>query len=192
MKKILAIDDDQAVLNYLNIMLLQTGSYEVATLANSSKAYHELKSNDYDLLLLDMDMPEVNGLDILKYIKEKNIDIEIIVLTGVEDVELAVSAMKLGAFDYLTKPVDNDQLLKIITTVLESRKARVGLPERHQGHAEGVVRGGKPWLDPHRLFEQRPRFLGVPQVIEHIAEAVERFRKIRLQLQRAPQVRQAF
>ena len=45
-------------------------------------------------------------------------------LTGVEDVELAVSAMKLGAFDYLTKPVDNDQLLKIITTVLENRKAR--------------------------------------------------------------------
>jgi DNA-binding NtrC family response regulator len=124
MKKILAIDDDQAVLNYLNIMLLQTGSYEVATLANSSKAFHDLKNNNYDLLLLDMDMPEVSGLDILKYIKEKNIDIETIVLTGVEDVELAVSAMKLGAFDYLTKPVDNDQLLKIITTVLESRKAR--------------------------------------------------------------------
>jgi len=124
MKKILAIDDDQAVLNYLNIMLLQTGAYEVATLVNSSKAFHELKSNNYDLLLLDMDMPDISGLDILKYIKEKNIDIETIVLTGVEDVELAVSAMKLGAFDYLTKPVDNDQLLNIITTLLENRKVR--------------------------------------------------------------------
>ncbi len=124
MKKILAIDDDQAVLNYLNIMLLQTGAYEIATLVNSAKAFHELKTNNYDLLLLDMDMPDVSGLDILSFIKEKNIDIETIVLTGVEDVELAVSAMKLGAFDYLTKPVDNDQLLKIITTVLETRKAR--------------------------------------------------------------------
>jgi len=122
MKKILAIDDDQAVLNYLNIMLLQTGAYEVSTLANSSKTFHELKNNNYDLLLLDMDMPDVNGLDILKHIKENNIDIETIVLTGVEDVELAVSAMKLGAFDYLTKPVDNDQLLKIITTILENRR----------------------------------------------------------------------
>ncbi|MCJ7524794.1 MAG: sigma-54 dependent transcriptional regulator [Candidatus Aminicenantes bacterium] len=122
MKKILAIDDDQAVLNFLNIMLLQTGAYEVSTLVNSSKAFHELKSNNYDLLLLDMDMPDVSGLDILKHIKEKNIDIETIVLTGVEDVELAVSAMKLGAFDYLTKPVDNDQLLKIIKTVLENRR----------------------------------------------------------------------
>jgi len=122
MKKILAIDDDQAVLNYLNIMLLQTGAYEVTTLVNSSKAFQELKSNNFDLLLLDMDMPDVSGLDILKHIKEKSIDIETIVLTGVEDVELAVSAMKLGAFDYLTKPVDNDQLLKIITTVLENRR----------------------------------------------------------------------
>jgi len=122
MKKILAIDDDQAVLNYLNIMLLQTGTYAVSTLVNSSKAFHELKNNNYDLLLLDMDMPDVSGLDILKHIKEKNIDIETIVLTGVEDVELAVSAMKLGAFDYLTKPVDNDQLLKIIAAVLENRR----------------------------------------------------------------------
>ncbi len=124
MKKILAIDDDQAVLNYLNIMLLQTGAYEISTLVNSAKAFHELKTSNYDLLLLDMDMPDVSGLDILKFIKEKSIDIETIVLTGVEDVELAVSAMKLGAFDYLTKPVDNDQLLKVITTVLETRRAR--------------------------------------------------------------------
>ncbi len=130
MKKILAIDDDQAVLNYLNIMLLQTGTYQVATLANSARAFHELKANNHDLLLLDMDMPEVSGLDILKFIKEKNIDIETIVLTGVEDGELAGSAMTLGAFDYLTKPVDNDQLLKIITTVLESRRARGGVAER--------------------------------------------------------------
>ena len=128
MKKILAIDDDRAVLNYLNIMLLQTGAYEISTLVNSSKAFHELKSNNYDLLLLDMDMPDVSGLDILKFIKEKGVDIETIVLTGVEDVELAVSAMKLGAFDYLTKPVDNDQLLKVITTVLETRKARGASP----------------------------------------------------------------
>ena len=124
MKKILAIDDDQAVLNYLNIMLLQTGVYQVSTLVNSSKAFQELKNNNYDLLLLDMDMPDISGLEILKHIKEKNIDIETIVLTGVEDVELAVSAMKLGAFDYLTKPVDNDQLLKIIASVLENRKNR--------------------------------------------------------------------
>ncbi len=126
MRKVIVIDDDQAVLNYLNIFLLQAGDLDVTTLSDSRRAYHELKSNQYDLLLLDMDMPDVTGLDILKNINENNIDVETIVLTGVEDVELAVSAMKLGAVEYLTKPVDNDRLLSLINSVLENRENRKG------------------------------------------------------------------
>ncbi|MGD0659318.1 MAG: sigma-54 dependent transcriptional regulator [Syntrophorhabdales bacterium] len=122
MNKVLIIDDDQAVLNYLNMFMLQAGTFDVTTLSNSTKAYGELKGNPYDLLLLDMDMPDVTGLDILKHIQENNIDIETIVLTGVEDVELAVSAVKLGAMEYLTKPVDNDRLLKLMNTALEHRR----------------------------------------------------------------------
>ena len=121
MNRILVIDDDQAVLNYLNIFLLQAGTFDVTTLSNSTRAYTELKNNAYDLLLLDMDMPDVTGLDILKAIQENNIDIETIVLTGVEDVELAVSAIKLGAMEYLTKPVDNERLLRLMNTALEHR-----------------------------------------------------------------------
>jgi DNA-binding NtrC family response regulator len=122
MNRILVIDDDQAVLNYLNIFLLQAGIYDVTTLSNSTKAYGEIKNNAYDLLLLDMDMPNVSGLDILKNIQENSLDIETIVLTGVEDVELAVSAMKLGAMEYLTKPIDNERLLTLINAALEDRK----------------------------------------------------------------------
>ena len=69
-----------------------------------------------------MDMPDVTGLDILRDIQENNIDIETIVLTGVEDVELAVSAVKLGAMEYLTKPVENERLLKLMNTALENRR----------------------------------------------------------------------
>ncbi len=126
MKKVIVIDDDQAVLNYLNIFLLQAGNLDVTTLSESRRAYTELKNNQYDLVLLDMDMPDVTGLDILKNINENNIDVETIVLTGVEDVELAVSAMKLGAVEYLTKPVDNDRLLNLINSVLENRDNRKG------------------------------------------------------------------
>jgi len=122
--KILVIDDDQAVLNYLNIFLLQTGSLDVTTLANSTRAYDLLKTDRYDVLLLDMDMPDVTGLDILKSIQENNIDVETIVLTGVEDIDLAVSAMKLGAVEYLVKPVDNERLLTLINTVLENRRSQ--------------------------------------------------------------------
>ena len=121
MKKILVIDDDQAVLNYLNLLLLQAGIYEPHTLSDSTLSFKEIENNEYDLVILDMDMPDVTGLDILKYINKNGIDIETIILTGVEDVELAVSAMKLGAYDYITKPVDNDLLLELIKTVLEKR-----------------------------------------------------------------------
>lgn len=121
MNKILVIDDDQAVLNYLNIFLLQAGTFDVTTLSNSTKALDVLRSNRYDLLLLDMDMPEVTGLDILKKIQENSIDVATLVLTGVEDIELAVSAMKFGAIEYLIKPVDNERLLSLINKALEIR-----------------------------------------------------------------------
>ncbi|MCX5806639.1 MAG: sigma-54 dependent transcriptional regulator [Proteobacteria bacterium] len=122
MNKILVIDDDRAVLNYLNIFLLQAGIFDIKTLSDSTKAYAELAANQYDILLLDMDMPEVTGLDILRHIQENNVDVETIVLTGVEDVALAVSAMKLGAIEYLTKPVDTEHLLDLLNTALENRE----------------------------------------------------------------------
>ncbi len=122
MDRILVIDDDQAVLNYLNIFLLQDGTFDVTTLSNSTKAFDMLKAGDYDLLLLDMDMPEVTGLDILKVIHEEGIDVQTIVLTGVEDISLAVAAMKLGAVEYLTKPVDNDRLLNLMHETLAQRR----------------------------------------------------------------------
>jgi DNA-binding NtrC family response regulator len=122
MNKVLVVDDDQAVLNYLNIFLLQAGTFDVTTLANSTKALDLLQNNHYDLLLLDMDMPEVTGLDILKGIQDNSVDVETIVLTGVEDIELAVNAMKLGAIEYLIKPVDNERLLSLMSSALENRK----------------------------------------------------------------------
>jgi len=123
MNRILVIDDDKAVLNYLNIFLLQAGIFDVTILSDSTKAFDVLKSNRYDLLLLDMDMPEVTGLDILKKIQENSIDMETVVLTGVEDIELAVSAMKFGAIEYLVKPVDNERLLNLINNVMENRNS---------------------------------------------------------------------
>ncbi|MAT40226.1 MAG: Fis family transcriptional regulator [Ectothiorhodospiraceae bacterium] len=121
MKKILVVDDDQAVLNYLNIFLLQTEEFEITTLSESPKAFDELQTETYDVLLLDMDMPQVTGIEILSWINEQKLDVTTIVLTGVEDIELAVSAMKLGAQDYLTKPVDNDHLLDVISHAVEKR-----------------------------------------------------------------------
>jgi DNA-binding NtrC family response regulator len=128
-RKILIIDDEQAVLNFLNVLLMQAGTYHVDILQDSRQALDRLHKGAYDLLLLDMDMPHVTGLDILQGIEKQGIDLETIVLTGVEDVELAVSAMKAGAYDYLKKPVDNDLLLITMDRAIERKAMRQELAE---------------------------------------------------------------
>jgi DNA-binding NtrC family response regulator len=111
MTRILIIDDNQSILNFLNILLLQTGKFEIETLQESSRAFEVLDRKEHDILLLDMDMPEVSGMDILNYIHKNRLSITTIVLTGVEDIDLAISAMKLGTFDYLLKPIEEDRLM---------------------------------------------------------------------------------
>ncbi|MDR3627158.1 MAG: sigma-54 dependent transcriptional regulator [Ignavibacteriaceae bacterium] len=124
MSKILAIDDNQSVLNFLKILILQKNKYQIDTLQDSARAYDTIKNNDYDILLLDMDMPNVTGLEILKFIVKNNLNIRTIVLTGVEDIDLAISAMKLGTYDYLLKPVDEVQLFKTIDAAIEQNDIR--------------------------------------------------------------------
>ncbi len=119
MTRILAIDDNQAVLNFLKVILLQSRKYEIEVLQESTKAYDMLKANGYDILLLDMDMPDVSGLEILKYIVNNNLKIKTIVLTGVEDIDLAISAMKLGTYDYMLKPIDEEHLMKTIESAVQ-------------------------------------------------------------------------
>ncbi|MCL5031522.1 MAG: sigma-54 dependent transcriptional regulator [Bacteroidetes bacterium] len=122
MSKILAIDDNQAVLNFLKILILQKNKYEIEILQDSTQAYNLLKNYSYDVLILDMDMPNVTGLDILKFIVKNNINVRTIVLTGVEDIDLAISAMKLGTYDYMLKPIDEKQLFKAIDTAIEQNE----------------------------------------------------------------------
>jgi DNA-binding NtrC family response regulator len=111
MRKVLVIDDDRAILNFMRIFLLQSGKYHVHTLQESTRAFDLLEKEPFDVLLLDMDMPHVSGLDILRYIRENRVPIVTIVLTGVEDIDLAINAMKLGSFDYMLKPIDEQKLL---------------------------------------------------------------------------------
>jgi DNA-binding NtrC family response regulator len=122
MKKLLIIDDDIAVTNYLMVFFMQTEEYE-STVINDSRDIPNLLSHEtFDVILLDMDMPHLNGLDILKLLKERNIQTPVVILSGVNDVDLAVKALKMGAFDFLTKPVDDDYLLEVLTKARQQSK----------------------------------------------------------------------
>jgi len=121
MEKILIVDDDVAVTNYLMVFLMQTGRFETLVVNDSRQVEDLLAKDSFGVILLDMDMPNVSGMDILKMMHQKGLSIPVIILTGVSDVDLAVKSLKLGAIDYLTKPVEDETLLEAIDTALEHR-----------------------------------------------------------------------
>lgn len=121
MRKILIIDDDVAVTNYLMVFLMQCETFEPTVLNESQDVPALLEQETFDVILLDMDMPNLSGIDLLKMIRENGIETPVIVLSGVNDVDLAVRALKLGAFDYLTKPVDDEYLLEVIEKAIRNR-----------------------------------------------------------------------
>jgi len=97
---------------------MQTGEYEPTIVNDSQTVPDILAKEQFDAMLLDMDMPHLSGMDIIKHISENEIGLPVVVLTGVGDVDLAVKSLKLGVFDYLTKPVDNDYLLEVIAKAI--------------------------------------------------------------------------
>jgi DNA-binding NtrC family response regulator len=121
MNKVLIVDDDIAVTNHLKVFLMQTERYESAVINDSRKVLATLRREPFDAVLLDMDMPNVGGIDILQAVHDQAIGVAVVVLTGVGDVDLAVRAMKLGAFDYLTKPVDEDTLLGVLDESIQHK-----------------------------------------------------------------------
>lgn len=125
MTRILVIDDDRAILNFIKIFLLQTGHFEVEVLQDSTRSYEVIANGHFDILILDMDMPNVSGMDIIGFLNKEEIDIFTIVLTGVEDIDLAISAMKLGISEYLLKPIEEEKLLTALDLgmLTENRKS---------------------------------------------------------------------
>ncbi|MBN1578100.1 MAG: response regulator [Chitinispirillaceae bacterium] len=130
LKKIMIIDDDIAVTNYLMIFLMQTGRFKIKVVNDSLIVPSLLEAQKFDVLLLDMDMPGLDGIDILKRIREKQLNLPVIVLTGMSDAELAVKAMKCGAFDYLIKPVEEERLLEVIEISLNIDSTAIFTPRR--------------------------------------------------------------
>jgi len=118
-KRVLIVDDDKAVTNYFVVFLMQTGVFEASVINDPREVEPLLERESFDAVMLDLDMPDVSGMDILDWMTARGLTTPVLILTGVSDVELAVRAMKKGAFDYLTKPVDEEQLLEALDAAME-------------------------------------------------------------------------
>lgn len=119
LEKILVVDDDINLCKILTEELSDVG-YQTHYITGGSEALQYLNNNTIDLLLLDLNMPGVDGFDVLQELSKSDKKPKIIVLTAYADVKSAIESAKLGANDFLSKPYDFDELLITIRKVLQS------------------------------------------------------------------------
>jgi EAL domain-containing protein (putative c-di-GMP-specific phosphodiesterase class I) len=118
---VLIVEDDRSLLELYTDVLLDEG-YEVAAALDGSGALRALESGDFDVVLTDVVMPGANGVDILRAVRERDLDLPVILVTGNPSVETAVQAIELGALHYLVKPVTREDLLKSVAHASRLRK----------------------------------------------------------------------
>ncbi len=120
---ILIIDDDQLVRESLFEVLSHQG-YDVAMASDGTEGLAKLGEKDFDLALVDMRLPNAMGIDILKETKERFPEIDVVMMTGFGTVETAVEAMKFGASDYLTKPINDDEIRILLRRIFDLKKLK--------------------------------------------------------------------
>jgi DNA-binding NtrC family response regulator len=114
---ILVVDDEDALRTVLSSELVNSG-YEVAAAADGDEAISAVQNKKFDLVLLDIKMPKVDGFEVLKFIKKNNPAVKVIMLTGFADLKNAIESKKHGAEDFVSKPYDLVDLLTTIERVL--------------------------------------------------------------------------
>ena len=108
--RILVIDDEQVICDACSLILSERG-YTVDHCITGRAGLQAIEKVVYDMVLLDLKLPDLDGMDILKHIKRETADLCVIVMTGYDTIPVAVEAMKLGAADYLGKPFTDDELI---------------------------------------------------------------------------------
>lgn len=120
--RILVVDDEDIVVRSCLRILADT-DYVVDVARGGREALEKVDETDYDVLLVDIMMPQVNGLEVLQHVRHKRPDSEVIIFTGLSQSETALRAQELGAFAYLPKPFDPEHLRELIEQALTRRNA---------------------------------------------------------------------
>ena len=119
-KRILVVDDEEKFVDYLFKRLINRG-YDVVISLNGEDAIEKVKTHNFDVVVLDVLMPGIDGIDTLREIKKIKPLTEVIMLTGHASVESGIEGMKLGAYDYLMKPCETEELVSKINKACEKK-----------------------------------------------------------------------
>lgn len=153
---ILVVDDEQDLRELLEISLLRMG-FEVSTVANVRTAKTALAQQKFDLILTDMRMPDGTGLDLIAHLQKNEHDTPIAVITAYGNAESAVQALKLGAFDYISKPLQLEQLRTLVKSVLDAPQA---------------AKKSLPALATHAFLGQSAAILHIRAMVEKLARSL--------------------
>ena len=123
MAKILIVEDEASIRNVLsNIINEEDENYEVDLAENGLDGFNKISKNIYDLVLCDIKMPKMDGMELLEKSVEIHPDLTIVMISGHGDIDTAVACIKKGAFDYISKPPDLNRLLNTIRNGLDRKK----------------------------------------------------------------------
>ncbi len=154
--RILVVDDEEIVGESCKRILEEEG-YEVETALSGEEAFRKMKENPYDIVLTDLKMPGIDGMEVLKTIRKDYPDTLVIMITGFATVETAVESMKLGAFDYIPKPFTPDEVSIVVkkaldqkTLLLENLYLRQELQEKYGFH--NIVGKSKKMQEIYRII----------------------------------------
>ncbi|MCX8069133.1 MAG: sigma 54-interacting transcriptional regulator, partial [Thermodesulfovibrionales bacterium] len=159
METILIVDDQPAICYSLK-KLLESKGFIVFTALTGRKAIEILKQQKIDVTIIDLKMPDMDGLELLKTIKKENINVYSIMMTAFTTTDKAIEAIRLGAYDYLTKPIDNDELIRIINDIIKVKNFTMST----------VSFGNLPSAtDEDKIIGDSPKMLEIYKTIGRIA-----------------------
>jgi DNA-binding NtrC family response regulator len=158
--KLLIADDERNIAEGLQ-MLLQEEGYDVETATDGKQAWDKISKGEFGLVLADLKMPKMDGLELFARMREEGVDSEVIIITGKGTVASAVEAMRSGAYDYLTKPLELDRLKALIPKALDKYQVRTA-NKQLQKRLESLTRYGD-------MLGQSEEMLQIYNIIEAVA-----------------------
>jgi DNA-binding NtrC family response regulator len=128
-RRILVADDSQAICEQLRQLLEAGGAYQVDTTADGQSALEALSRTNYSFFLTDLRMPKLDGMRLIEEVRRRQLPVTVLVLTGYGSIDKAVQALRLGAYDFLTKPIDIEHLRLVLERAARERQLQDEIAE---------------------------------------------------------------
>ena len=167
MSKILVIDDERSIRNTMKDILVFE-SYEVDIAENAAEGLNQIKENNYDLVFLDIKMPEINGIQCLEMIVEQGFTMPVVMISGHGNIETAVECVKKGAFDFIEKPIDLNRLIMVAKNALNRPETEQQPPQSKIAKPQSA-KNTQPQTAVTQMIGESPKMQELRALIEKIA-----------------------